>query len=235
MGDDIIRATAKIQEAEEPIKQKPIIQIDKDYLSNNIRASIDSGRDNPFRPDGEIYKSADPIVDYYKYGPNQSRAQSPSDSQLLLNGKDVDGKKKKKKRRRDDGAETGDGKSCWRRWLFCCCCCFDKCCQSKEEDVNEVVNIKNSSSNSNSKSRTEAKDTNQKDKQTKIVVLRDELRENELTDYKATSAVQQETDKTSSPIISNSPADTSQSRYHHKENTQPKATKVKSSSKCIVS
>lgn len=218
MGDDIIKATAKIREAEESIKQKPIIQIDKDYLLNSIRASIDSGRDNPFRPDGEIYKSADPIVDYYKYGPNQSRAQSPSDNQLLLNGKEADGRKKRS-RRKEDGA-TSDGRSCLRRWL---CCCSDWCCRSKTKNVDEVADINVSSS----KSDTKAKDINQKDKQTKMVVLKDELRENE-------SAAVQKTDKMSSPITFNSPGVTSQ-RYNHKENTQPKATKVKSGSKCIVS
>lgn len=100
MGSDnaiVIKATARFQEADEPSRQRPIIRIDGapptiyqdfDQLPNTIRASIDSGRDNPFRPDGKIYKSADPIVDYYKFGPNQSRTNTPTaaESQLLLNG-----------------------------------------------------------------------------------------------------------------------------------------------------
>lgn len=113
----IIKTTARFQEAHEPLKQKPIIQIDPaaplQQYENLARSSIDSGRDNPFRPDGKIYKSADPIVDYYKFGPHQSRAHSPTDSQLLVGKQFGD----------DDGHEdAGDeaklrpsGKKWWRR------------------------------------------------------------------------------------------------------------------------
>lgn len=237
MSDDIIKTTAKIQEAEEPIRQKPIIQINKEYLSNNVRASTDSGRDNPFRPDGEIYRSADPIVDYYKYGPNQSRAQSPSDSQLLLNGKEgiVDGKKVKKKRRRKEAADDTGRRPCWRRWLCCCCCCFDKCCQKKETEANTNKN--------SSKSTTETKD-NPKDRQTKVVVLKDELRNEEFMGQQATSGgggggvvAVTKLDTINSSAISNSPGeDISSQRSPHKQtDTQPKTTNIKSTSKCIVS
>lgn len=152
-GSDIIRATARFQEVSDPLKQKPIIQIDSSatatattttqHLPNTIRSSMDSGRDNPFRPDGEIYRSADPIVDYYKHGPNQSRAQSPTDSQLLLNNKgnsrkDSDSKKKKRKKKTAGEEEGKTKKSCWRRWLCCCCCCNFKCCgKGKESEEKE--------------------------------------------------------------------------------------------------
>lgn len=138
---DIIKTTARFQEADEPIKQKPILQVDPlasgnmiqlhPPLPNTIRASIDSGRDNPFRPDGKIYKSADPIVDFYKFGPNQSRTNSPTDSQLLMpqvdgiankNGKDAQ-RRKKKNNENKKGADSKERKSCWRRWFCCCCCC----------------------------------------------------------------------------------------------------------------
>lgn len=106
----IIKTTAKYHDSNEPNKLKPIIKIDSNaaehhyYIINDddddndynnqlhsmkngglnyIRASIDSGRDNPFKPEGEIYRSAEPIVDYYKFGPNQSRAQSPSYDELV--------------------------------------------------------------------------------------------------------------------------------------------------------
>lgn len=152
-SSSIIRTTVKYHEANEPNRHKPIIRIDgtttTHYIDANdfaatVRASTDSGRDNPFRPDGEIYRSADPIVDYYKYGPNLSRAQSPIYSDLMSNGKaqlvsnggiNVKGSKKlakleKQKRRKegklrvehdDNSASAPERKSCWRRW-FCCCC-----------------------------------------------------------------------------------------------------------------
>lgn len=157
----VIKTTARFQEANEPNRQKPIIRIDgaeptiyRDFedLPNTIRASIDSGRDNPFRPDGKIYKSADPIVDFYKFGPNQSRTNSPIDSKLLLNANQsstdqslswfrrkrkagVATKKLNQNIKIDDS--TGELKrSCWRR--FCCCCFSFKCCnkgQSAQRDA----------------------------------------------------------------------------------------------------
>lgn len=122
----IIKTTARFQETQEPLRQKPIIQIDPNaplqQYENLARASIDSGRDNPFRPDGKIYKSADPIVDYYKHGPHQSRTQSPTDSKLLIGGdyndddeaeelvagkKNKKNKNKKEKKRARRKGETG--------------------------------------------------------------------------------------------------------------------------------
>lgn len=169
----IIKATAKFQEAAEPIKQKPIIQIDRTALPNTIRSSLDSGRDNPFRPDGEIYKSADPIVDYYKYGPNQSRAQSPTDSQLLLNvgdSKEADKNNKTRRKKTKTKKEDGERRSCWRKWFCCCCCC--KCWNRKADG---------GSSHSGGlvdRGKEEESDRRNKDtKQSKIVVLKDDAPE----------------------------------------------------------
>lgn len=155
MSDNIIKTTAKFQEAAEPLRQKPIIQIEPvpagQQFPNIARASIDSGRDNPFKPDGLIYKSADPIVDYYKQGPNQSRAQSPTDSQLLI-GVDSSKKKKRKKdkskKKREDATVGGDqldqSQSQCRRW-FCCCSKWCKCCKRRraeqELDETRVVSV----------------------------------------------------------------------------------------------
>lgn len=198
MSSEIIKTTAKYQEANEPIKQKPIIQIERP-LPNTIKASLDGGRDNPFRPDGEIYKSANPIVDYYKYGPNQSRAQSPTDSQLLLglnapaseaDDKQVDKKNKKKKRakRKTDHEEDGDSnnkrRSCFSRW-FCCCCHCNWCSKSKQNNDNQqqTEHIEGNHLTNGSSADREALgqyeappavDTKTKEfKQTKIVVLMD--------------------------------------------------------------
>lgn len=134
--DSVIKATARLQEAHEPPRQKPIIKLDPRHqqelmmahineanqLASSIRASIDSGRDNPFRPDGEIYKLTNPIVDYYKFGPNQSRAVTPTYAEL-----DYFSSKNKRKRRAEAAAaaKNNDTRPCWRRWLCCCCCdCF---------------------------------------------------------------------------------------------------------------
>lgn len=160
-------------------KQRPIIQFDSNlingggqqeqhanYRNNLVRSSIDSGRDNPFRPDGEIYKSADPIVDYYKFGPNQSRTQSPTDSQLLLNLYREDGKlskKEKKKAKKElerrakrrangqatgskEGDEQGAERGSFLRRLLCCCCCHcftnSKCCKTNAKLKNEqAINV----------------------------------------------------------------------------------------------
>lgn len=143
-NDTIIKTTARYQEANEPPRQKPIIQIDSDFASaGNRHSSIDSGRDNPFRPDGPIYKSADPIVDFYKYGPNHSRPHSPTDSQLAMLSGSQDGKaggaktketkeqkRRRKRREKQEAKATGDQQkqSCWRRWLCCCCC---RCCRRR--------------------------------------------------------------------------------------------------------
>lgn len=155
----VIKTTARFQEANEPNRQKPIIRIDgapptiyEDFneLPNTIRASIDSGRDNPFRPDGKIYKSADPIVDYYKFGPNQSRANSPTDSQLLLNVNQTSAQKSswfRRKRKTTSKKEAKNGidektgeekkKSCWRR-ICCCCSCSFRCCKKSANSQSQV-------------------------------------------------------------------------------------------------
>jgi len=173
MGE-IIKATARFHEAEEPLRQKPIIQQDR-VLPNTVRASIDSGRDNPFKPDGKIYKLADPIVDYYKYGPNQSRAQSPTDSQLLLgfgqtgeankSAENNDKNPKRKKRRK--GNEGDEERSCCRRW-FCCCCGL---CGKRNVPANGDEEIIGTSQYSPTPS-VDHKTKNYK--QTKIVVPRDD-------------------------------------------------------------
>jgi len=81
--------------------------IDAVDLANTVRSSIDSGRDNPFKPDGEIYRSADPIVDYYKFGPNQSRTQTPDYSELLMtNGKTSKASKTNVRTNKDDKKEA---------------------------------------------------------------------------------------------------------------------------------
>ena len=149
MQQEIIRTTARFQEAAEPVKQRPcIIQVEeageaRAHLPNTVRASMDSqGRDNPFRPDGKIYKSADPIVDYYKHGPNQSRAQSPADA--LLSSARADEKKldkdSNKKNRKTKVSNNREQEPCWRRWLCCRCCC---CCKRKQpgsdEDKERIV------------------------------------------------------------------------------------------------
>lgn len=197
-GAGIIKTTARFQEAQEPLRQKPIIQIDPDaplqQYENLARSSIDSGRDNPFRPDGKIYKSADPIVDYYKYGPHQSRTQSPTDSKLLMGDHTEDSqdenslgagdektksknKNKKKKTKRKVAVERANKlpdekrKPCWRRW-FCCCCCFEtedgkcrRCCDSDEDDKKEKFDTSQYDS-------PPSVDAKTKDfKQSKIVVL----------------------------------------------------------------
>lgn len=199
MSSELIKTTAKYQEAAEPVKQKPVIQIERP-LPNTIKASlVDSGRDNPFRPDGEIYKSADPIVDYYKHGANQSRAQSPTDSQLLLGGglanstqsqsddsklnqKD---KKRKRARRRPDGDQEAAGSTkrrpCLSRWL--CCCCYwcssdDKNKQAHDETQSPAEAEKEALGQYKA---PPAVDTKTKEfKQTKIVVLKDSDEEPEL-------------------------------------------------------
>lgn len=142
-----IKVTARFQDSIEPIRHRPIIRIEGSHI---VRTSIDSGRDNPFRPDGDIYKSADPIVDYYKQAANQSRPQSPNDNSVLIG--DGTGEKKQKrrfwrKRKVDDQKSTpslptsisetqqkqqkGTKKSCLRRWLCCGCC---TCCKSGKKN-----------------------------------------------------------------------------------------------------
>lgn len=125
----IIKTTARYQETDEPLRQRPVIQV-APALPNTVRASLGHKlesareRDNPFRPDGAIYRSADPIVDYYKQGQNQSRAQSPSDSQLALGAQSG---------RLNGSGETDElkvkrSRSCCARALLCCCCCPWSCC-----------------------------------------------------------------------------------------------------------
>lgn len=159
MSETPIKTTARFHEALQVDKQKPIIRIDSGNgqavmshvsnsteLANTIRASIDSGRDNPFRPDGEIYKMTDPIVDYYLFGPDHSRSKTPIYAELdssETNSKrsNREAKKgklgKKSKWRREapkvrkqnnsmqetSGENEQEKQSCWRRWFFCCCCC----------------------------------------------------------------------------------------------------------------
>lgn len=128
-ADVLIRTTAKIQDTAEPARHKPIIKLDPKHQqelvmgqpqpADRLRASLDSGRDNPFRPDGEIYKLTNPIVDYYKFGPNQSRSATPTYAEL-----DYFSSKNRRKRRAEKRAELlseGRAMPCWRRW-FCCCC-----------------------------------------------------------------------------------------------------------------
>lgn len=149
MGDAVIKTTARFQEANEPNRQRPIIRIDPAIsfdasgdLPNTIRDSIGSGRDNPFRPDGKIYRSADPIVDYYKNGPNQSRGQSPAEG-LLADGKGKGKSSSSSSKRRKEGRE-----SCWSRWFRCCCCCgcFRSGCCSKRDSQITVTQVQNGSS-----------------------------------------------------------------------------------------
>lgn len=136
MADAIIKTTARYQDTDEPSKQRPIIHI-APALPNTIRSSLDGGRDNPFRPDGAIYRSADPIVDYYKHGSAQSRGQSPTDSQLILNGSTGE----RQDRPTSDecvGATDRHRKSCLRRWLCCCCCCgCGRCFKGKEGEKSD--------------------------------------------------------------------------------------------------
>lgn len=162
MSDIVIKTTAKLHEASEPDRYKPIIRIDdkngrttvthisnSNELANTIRASIDSGRDNPFRPDGEIYKMTDPIVDFYKLGPNQSRSQTPtyadltpskSKSSSLKQNKDnklrwrrKSSSKNNKNNDNNNVSSEIEPRSCWSKWFCCCCCCF-KCCGKNETD-----------------------------------------------------------------------------------------------------
>lgn len=132
----IIKTTARYREPNEAQRQWPVIQVadpagNRQHLPNTIRASLDSGRDNPFRPDGPIYKSADPIVDYYKNGANLSRPQSPTDSQILLGLLQPASAKKLENdqiqshnNNKTDVKQPHDGRtnsaSCWRK-CFCCC------------------------------------------------------------------------------------------------------------------
>lgn len=167
MADAVIRATASYREAQEPMKQKPIIKVnpqdlmmeahmrEAQQLASRVRASIDSGRDNPFKPDGEIYKLTNPIVDYYKFGPNQSRSQTPTYDEL-----DYFSSKNKRKRRKEEKTKrslaSGEArKSCWRRWF--CCCCTSRCCQSKtgkqEEQQDDTMNPYNQKSITEDKQR----------------------------------------------------------------------------------
>lgn len=139
----VVKTTARFLEAHEPIKQKPIIQIQHPSPANSLpdtirgaRASVDGGRDNPFRPDGPIYRSADPIVDFYKQPSNQSRSHSPTDSQLLyslirgeseLEGKQLDGKqsktnkKSKSKKSKDKSNQITKTKSSTTSCAACDC------------------------------------------------------------------------------------------------------------------
>ena len=159
MSDVVIKTTATIHEASEPSRYKPIVRIDdkngnttishisnSNELANTIRASIDSGRDNPFRPDGEIYKMTDPIVDFYKFGPNQSRSQTPTYGELTPSKSSQPSKHNRLRWRKksspnssnnnnddDDANRDKEARSCWRKWFCCCCCCF-KCCCKKETD-----------------------------------------------------------------------------------------------------
>lgn len=209
MSSELIKTTAKYQEANEPLKQRPIIQIERP-LPNTIKASlVDSGRDNPFRPDGEIYKSADPIVNYYKHGANQSRAQSPTDSQLLLNSNQTNStqsqsdsklnqkdKKRKRARRRstEDAAGGAKRRPCLSRWL--CCCCY--WCSSDDKNDNAHQPQTKSPAETEKEALGQYKappavDTKTKEfKQTKIVVLKDSDEEPELV------GIQQAAEKASS-------------------------------------
>lgn len=168
--ETVIKAEAKYHEANEPDRCKPILRIDdrngrtilthvgdSDELANMIRVSIDSGRDNPFKPGGDIYKMTDPIVCYYKNGPIQSRTQTPTYAQLNDSNSgnnnyiELDTKSKSKSRFWWRGKPSEDGereklgesriepnqrvpirkRSCWRKWICCCCCC--RCCRDKDE------------------------------------------------------------------------------------------------------
>lgn len=105
-------------------KRRPVVQlsanaptngIPREQLPNTIRVSIDSGRDNPFRPDGPIYRSVDPIVDFYRTTPSsrpQSRAEEPESAESPANGE-------QKQPASHDQSTTP---SCWWQ-LFCCGCC----------------------------------------------------------------------------------------------------------------
>lgn len=137
---EIIKTRAKYIDTEDSTKQTPIIQMQRP-LPNTVRVSrLDGGRDNPFRPGSAIYKSADPIVDYYKNG-QASRPQSPSDQNSLIDSKPSD----------DNSANQTDdrgGKSCWRKYM--CCCLADKCCRcccskSQESKAKPKPNTKPSS------------------------------------------------------------------------------------------
>lgn len=180
---EVIKTTARFQEPNEPNRQRPILKIsdgegrtrlahlgESNELANNVRASIDSGRDNPFRPDGEIYRMTDPIVDFYKFGPNGSRAQTPTYAELngtrAAKGADKQSKKSasrlwRKKNRaapaqatpisapnqrspEHSGAPAHEGsarkESCWRRW-FCCRCC---CASNGKQKATSATEAKNS-------------------------------------------------------------------------------------------
>lgn len=151
--DPVIKTRTSLHEANEPDRRKPIIRIDDSSdgrtttlahindaaeLANTVRASIDSGRDNPFRPDGEIYRMTDPIVDYYKLGPNYSRTQTPSYAEPVRHNKKAAGRSRFWRRAapangagsRGHGGELGTSpesgraaRSCWRKWFCCCCRC----------------------------------------------------------------------------------------------------------------
>lgn len=143
-----IKVTARFQDSVEPIRHRPIIRIEGSHI---VRTSIDSGRDNPFRPDGDIYKSADPIVDYYKQAANQSRPQSANDNSALIGTSNGEKKQKRRFWRKRKFDDQGDGASrsrdetqkqqktqkmsCLRRWLCCGCC---NCGSSKKNDTSKV-------------------------------------------------------------------------------------------------
>lgn len=131
-----IKVTARFQDSVQPIRHRPIIRIEGSHI---VRTSVDSGRDNPFKPDGDIYKSADPIVDYYKQASNQSRPQSANDDSALIANGQKGNKRRFWRKRRDDNPDqinqTEQGKStkksCLRKWLCCGCWCC-KCCRKND-------------------------------------------------------------------------------------------------------
>lgn len=133
MGE-IIKARARYLESDDSRKQTPIIQLDRP-LPNTIRVSLDGGRDNPFRPGSAIYKSADPIVDFYKNGQG-SRTQSPSEFNSLVDSKS--GRDKDSQTTIDEQEANDQRKSCWRRYI---CCCFGfkcSCCCNREDKDRKV-------------------------------------------------------------------------------------------------
>lgn len=218
----IIKATARFEEL--PPKQKPTIRITNNNGELPRTGSINStGRDNPFRPESVIYKSADPIVDFYKFGPNQSRAQSPTESQLLLAGQAAN-----KTNKRD---ELRERKSLWHR--LCCCRCFTCCCRRKQAAATTRDDLVQDTQTS--PKLTSAKSQQLKDEQTETQKLRRPTKALERNEPNSESNSMNRAAAAAAEQPDNEAAAAASSAPPNKCSDEPQSAKPNNKRSCVVS
>lgn len=154
MTDAVIRTTARYQDLPGS-SSIPAIKVERrnefDQRVSELRAKLERGRENPFKPHTKIYNAVNPIVEQYKQfgSASSSRPSTPAIAVTGANSSSLDSsnsqqpapsdKKRLSANRNSSNPSKQSGACCWRRLCCCCCCCCkSKCCSKKRPKIQSV-------------------------------------------------------------------------------------------------